>query len=166
MTLVIRTASLADAERIGLVHAQSWRESYAHIMSPDFVSQISDAERIARWTTNLAVSEATTRVAELDGEIVGFTSVGASRDDDSPRDIELWSIYVLSKAARQGVGTALAQASLGEAPAAVWVLEKNADAQAFYRRLGFVADGTRKTLEYWEETLEYWEGVTDMRMLR
>lgn len=45
----IRRAALADAERIGVAHAQVWRETYRGILSDEWIAGVSSEERIARW---------------------------------------------------------------------------------------------------------------------
>ena len=58
---------------------------------------------------------------------------------------------------RAGAGPALLRAVLDQAePAALWVADPNPRAQAFYRRNGFVADGTTQVQD----------GVREIRMLR
>jgi GNAT superfamily N-acetyltransferase len=90
-----------------------------------------------------------TFVAELDGHVVGFASVGASREEDA-REGELYAIYLLPSCWDRGIGRALlerAEKSLrasGFTEAVLWVLEGNERAERFYRAGGWQPDGTRK----------------------
>lgn len=160
MTFIIRRAVLADAEQLGPVHAQVWRETYAGILSDEWIANVSDTERVANWRVILGEpNPARQWVAEVDGHVVGFAASGPPRDAQPVRPLELWSIHVLRSHARSGVGTALVAASLGDSPASVWVVEANRPAQRFYKSLGFVADGAR-------DVLSTWEAIPEIRMTR
>lgn len=157
--LVIREAVPADAVGAGLANARAWREAYAGIVSDEWIAAVSDDERIARWHVHLAAPTRGRRwVALVDDEIVGFAASGPSRDAEPVRDLELWSVYLLEAHARQGIGSALVEASIGRAAASVWVVTGNVRAQAFYRALGFDPDGATATIDDW--------GVDEIRMVR
>ena len=81
------------------------------------------------------------RVAELEGVIAGFYSLGAASE---PENVNyLWHLYVDPLAQRRGVGRALNAAALAEIKARgavkAWldVLRPNAKARAFYAALGW-----------------------------
>jgi len=158
--LLIRQAVARDAAAIGAVHAQSWREAYAGIMSPRWIARVSARERTARWRRILAGPQPEgTWVAVADGTIVGFASAGPARDDDPPRPLELWSLYLLESHQGLGIGRALVETAIGDRPAYLNVLRDNARTIGFYRRMGFEPDGHTGTLSYWEN-------VADIRMVR
>lgn len=160
MNQTIRRATLADAEHIGPVHAQAWRETYAGILSDEWIANVSDEERIGRWKRILGEPNAARQwVALVDGVVVGFAASGPPRDSEPARPLELWSIHLLKAHSRAGIGTALVDTALGDAPASVWVVESNVPAQHFYGALGFEPDGARKVNTDWE-------GVTEIRMTR
>lgn len=150
----------ADAEQIGPVHAQVWRETYRDILSNEWIANVSDDERIERRRAILGEPNLAEQwVAVVDGKIVGFAASGPPRDAHPMRHRELWSIHLPSSHARTGVGTALVSASVGDEPASVWVVEANRPAQRFYAALGFVPDGAR-------DVLEWWENIPEIRMSR
>jgi ribosomal protein S18 acetylase RimI-like enzyme len=160
VVLLIRQAVPTDAAAIGAVHAQSWREAYAGIMSPRWIARVSDRERIRRWRSILADPQPDGPwVAEVDGVIVGFASAGPARDADPPRSLELWSLYLLESHQGLGIGRALVETAIGDRPAYLNVLRDNAKTIGFYRRMGFEPDGHTGTLSYWEN-------VADIRMVR
>ncbi len=155
MTFTVRRAVLDDAEQIGPVHAQVWRETYRGILSEEWIANVSDDERIERWQLILGTpNPAQQWVAEADERIVGFAASGPPRDAKPARSLELWSLHLLKSHARMGIGTALVNASLGDAPASVWVVEANQPAQRFYTAVGFMPDGERDVLTSWENTPE------------
>jgi GNAT superfamily N-acetyltransferase len=154
VAVVVRPAELEDATGIAGVHVAGWQAGYAGLLPPAYLAGLSVGQRAERWGTILADAHAasTTLVAELDGAITGFASVGPSRDDDAARSTgELWGIYVDPAHWGTGVGHALHEAALqelrdaGATRATLWVLQGNQRAAAFYERHGWTADGATKT---------------------
>jgi GNAT superfamily N-acetyltransferase len=142
----IRPALAADAAGIARVHVQAWREAYAHLLSADFLEGISVDERSARWSSILGSDgqDRTIHVAEHRKRIVGFAVAGPARDADTPREVELFAIYLLAPQHGSGLAQALIEATLGSRPASLWVAEDNPRAVSFYGRNGFKPDGASK----------------------
>jgi len=145
---VIRPARPEEATAVALVHIETWRVAYAHVFPSEELERMSD-ERVERRAEMHRRSLPI--VAEVDGEIVGFVSVGPANDDDA--DGELYAIYVLPTHWGTGVGRALIQAGedrlreLGHREAVLWVLEDNPRARRFYERAGWTRDGTKRPIE-------------------
>jgi GNAT superfamily N-acetyltransferase len=152
----VRTAHTQDAEGIARVHVQAWRASHSGVV-PDTILASQSEERRATWWRHIIENEASTRcaVAEHDGQIIGFASAGRTRDDDAPRELELFTILTIATMHGTGVGSALLDAVIGEEPASLWIAEDNLRAQAFYRKNGFEPDGSTR-----------FEGIAELRMLR
>jgi GNAT superfamily N-acetyltransferase len=100
-------------------------------------------------------------MAEDDGELVGFSAGGESRDEDAEASVgEIRSLFVAAGRWRSGVGRALMAAALdslrerGCNQATVWSFAANERANAFYERAGFTRDGAEKTEEAWAHLLE------------
>ena len=83
---------------------------------------------------------------------------GPARDEDAPTPLELGAIYVRAKWWGSGLGDRLLDVAIGKEPASLWLLEGNGRAKAFYRRHGFVEDGSRMDEEFF--------GVPEIRMVR
>ncbi len=136
----IRTATENDAAAIAHVHVQSWRTTYAGIVPEEYLAALNEAERVPLWRDWLS-RDIRAYIADLDGQIVGFISGGAIREPVQTYDAELYAIYLLEQAQRQGTGTALlkelAESLLGQdfTSMIVWVLEKN-PSKHFYMRSG------------------------------
>jgi ribosomal protein S18 acetylase RimI-like enzyme len=151
---VIRPATPEDAEAVAAVHIETWRVAYAGILPREELERFS-AERVARRTE--LHRRAPPIVAEVEGEIVGFVSVGPAADDDA--DGELYAIYVLPERWGAGIGRALIQAGerrlreLGHREAVLWVLEDNPRAQRFYETAGWTKDGARRPIEIFRVTV-------------
>jgi ribosomal protein S18 acetylase RimI-like enzyme len=151
-----------DAEEMGRLHVRIWQEAYAELMPSDYLSRLDPAERARMWRAVLTdeaarhaggeaepddvATRARTRAARhrTTGAIVGIASAGPARDPEPVRPVELWMINVASSHRGTGVAELLVQATLGDAPAYLWILSGNDRAQAFYRRLGFTDDGHTK----------------------
>jgi ribosomal protein S18 acetylase RimI-like enzyme len=160
MPPLVRAADLADSGAIASAHARSWQVGYAGLISGDFLRRL-DLElpqRTMRWQTLLLGAEAEGRfvlVGEVDGEVAGWLSGGGYRDAGPEESAlgEVYGCYVDPAHWREGVGSALMTAALerlaraGYAEAALWVLQENSRARAFYERHGWFADGGRKLFE-------------------
>ena len=138
MMISIRAATQHDAVTISHVQVQSWRTTYAGIVPEEYLATLDEAERALRWRDWLT-RDTRVYIADLDGEIVGFISGGAIREPVQTYDAELYAIYLLEQAQRQGIGTALLKElaksllSKGFTGMIVWVLEKN-PSKHFYLR--------------------------------
>jgi GNAT superfamily N-acetyltransferase len=155
MDVTVRAAQPADAAGIARVHVAAWQKGYAGLLPASFLGGLSVAERTTRWQGILSVpadQRARTLVAERDGAVAGFASVGPSRDDDArPATGELWAIYVDPVQWASGVGHVLHLAAVdtmrsgGATSATLWVLQGNERATRFYERHGWTAEGASKT---------------------
>lgn len=154
MSLNVRRATPRDAADIAQVHVASWQRAYRGLIPQGYLDSLSVQARTETWARNLerpALPGVATLVAELDGLVVGFASVGPSRDDDArPGSGELWGLYVHPDAWGHGYGHALHAAAMGVlrstgvTSATLWVLTTNERARHFYERHGWVADGAEK----------------------
>lgn len=150
--MVVRRARPSDAAAIAAVHTRGWQGAYEHVFGAENLRSI-DTERRARWWERAVFEDLeTVLVAEDDGTLVGFASVGASRDEDA--EGELYAIYALPERWGTGVGTALMAAGVdalrtaGYRDAVLYVLEDNPRARRFYEREGWALDGTTKSDEF------------------
>ena len=119
--------------------------AYAHALPQDQLQALSMEEAVERSRRSPA-----TFVAERDGEILGFVSVGSSRDLGT--DGELFAIYVHPQHWGTGAGRALIQAGedelrrLGHQDAVLWVLDDNPRARRFYELAGWSLDGAGREI--------------------
>lgn len=151
----IREATVADAEMVAVAHVAAWRAGYAGQLPEEFLAGLSVESRTSSWRKVFAGSGSgggRTLVAVVDGNVLGFASVGPSRDVGAPAGTgELWGLYTHPDAWRQGIGTALHSAAMGAladagfARATLWVLTTNARARSFYEGRGWRPDGHTQT---------------------
>ena len=142
---VIRPGTAEDAEAVARVVVASWQAAYAHALPHDQLASLSVEERADEWRRRPPL------VADVDGEVVGFCSVGAARDEDA--DGELFAIYVLPNHWGTGVGRRLIEAGedelrrLGHREAVLWVMDDNPRARRFYEIAGWSLDGQAREIE-------------------
>ena len=143
------------------MHVRSWRETYRGVMEDRVLDDPElPAARERFWTA--ALSDEWYRanrvaVAERDGDVVGIAMAGPPQDSGAQWGTHLYVLYVLAAEHGTGAGAALLDAVIGpNDSAALWVADPNPRAQAFYRKHGFVADGT----------VMVDDGVREIRMVR
>lgn len=149
--VTIRPATVDDAAQIAAVHVASWRQAYRGVVAEDYLSHLDVESRTAWWREELERAGRTSKVwvAQDDGAIVGFASLGPSLDDDAERDtMQIYTIYLEPSAwglgvARELMRTVLAAVPPG-APVTLWVMHANERARHFYRRHGFAPDGVER----------------------
>ena len=156
----IRQAGYADLEEAAQTKAWSWVESLDELLPQDALRRQLDPERISHtvtfWREVLDDGGYLWVVVGDQAEIVGVAQAGFGRDVDAPTPLELCVIYLRKAAQGSGVADALLRTAIGDSPAYLWVLAGNARAHAFYRRHGFVPDGTTKMIEGLGITKERW----------
>lgn len=146
MSFTVRRATVDDAGALGAVHVQAWRETYAHLLSPELLASVSAEQRAKQWRGILSGSTDHKQfVAELDGEVIGFSASGPGRDVVPPAEVQLYTIYLLAAHHGSGAGQALLDAAIGDEPAYLWVASDIPRAHAFYRRNRFRPDGETLT---------------------
>ena len=101
----VRRAELADARAIAEVHVRTWQAAYRHAFPAEVLDSLSvdDREDLARRLLERWAE--VVWVAEADGRIVGFASVGPSRTEEGSG--ELYAIYVLPEAWGTGAASGL-----------------------------------------------------------
>ena len=93
------------------------------------------AVRLAQWRGQIAAG--TSRIAVLPG--LGFAQMGPQRDTcpvARPYPEDLYCLYLLARAQRRGLGTALLGAVRRRRAFTALVLQENAGACAFYEAAG------------------------------
>jgi len=137
---------------------ESARAAFTELLPPDHEFPELDAES---WYAMLGRPDVSMLLVEEDGELVGLSACGVSRDDDADPSVgEVRSFFVTAGRWRQGVGRVLMGAVLdslrerGCTDATVWSFAANDRANAFYEREGFRRDGAEKVEEDWADTVE------------
>src|SRR5258708_6075760 len=104
----IRLATIEDAAGIAEVQVRGWHAAYHGIIPDSYLETFTVEMRTERWLSILSEAHHPLWVAEEAGQICGWISAGASRDEDAgPETGELWALYVHPDRWRGGLGRAL-----------------------------------------------------------
>ncbi|QIM21015.1 GNAT family N-acetyltransferase [Phycicoccus sp. HDW14] len=148
--LVWREPRPSDAEALGRMHQQVWVDTYSDLLPPGYFDEHGPEERIALWRRVIAepLPAGVRRVTVFDGDAgpVGWCIAGPGLEHEGVRPARteaLWALYVATDHLGTGLGQQLLEWALADRPAELWTARGNERAISFYRRNGFVADGTR-----------------------
>jgi GNAT superfamily N-acetyltransferase len=144
----LRSAVPDDSEAIAALHVACWGETYRGLLPDPMIESMKVNDRTIQWQRALerrADVQVIVAMAE-DGSLLGFASGGPARGADLHAAQEIYAIYLLRRAQRQGLGRALLQSLASNLALrtimardfhlGLWVLRDNAPARAFYERLG------------------------------
>lgn len=144
--IIIRKASIDDAPGIIHVHVQSSVETYTGLFNIGYMREVPTEKHMNKWQKNLSIADEATFIAEDDGKVVGFISVGPSHPE---KEIgKIYAMYILASHTGQGIGKKLWQAgvkfleNLGFNTFETYVLRENAQAISFYTNRKGVRENT------------------------
>jgi ribosomal protein S18 acetylase RimI-like enzyme len=154
------------------VHQESWRTTYSGILPRAVIDQLAGRASEAMWRTRLAqpAPMAAAWVAERAGEVVGFASCGEARHRLEGLEAEVYALYVLQDAQRQGAGRALLAACArhfichARFGFYLWVLKANR-ARLFYEAVGGTEMGEKSErlgLHSFSEVAYGWHELTGL----
>jgi len=150
----IRPDSRKDAEVIADVHHVAWHATYSGII-PHLVLHRMVGRRDGGWWANAIRRLTTVLVAEIDGQVVGYATLGRNRARELTQQGEIYELYILPEFQGIGLGTRLFAAARSKLAArglkglVVWVLEDNFNALHFYESAGGV--DTSEGVEVFEQ---------------
>lgn len=152
MTIGYRTAVKDDAAAIDRVFRTSFCDTFAHLYRPEDLKAFLSKFTLDAWRAELGDERYQFRVAEADGEIVGFVKLGPPElpVETAGSAIELRQLYILQGYRGLGAAQALMDWALAEAKARggqelyLTVYTENWRARRFYEKYGFVEVGPYK----------------------
>lgn len=145
MRLVCRDGSLNDIPVIDRIFRQSFGETFAHLYRDEDLQAFLGKFTRAAWAEEIGDPGYAFRIAEADGEAVGFVKLGPTTlpvEQNGP-SVELRQLYVLKPWHGSGIARALMGWALGEArrrgvrDLLLTVFTDNHRAKRFYKRYGF-----------------------------
>jgi len=167
----VRAGTLGDAAGMALVRVRTWRDAYAGLL-PERVLADLDLDRSERKFQEVLAAGGPlfSRVAEEEGEIVGFALAGPRRGGtgaERDREGEVHALYVLPRCQGRGIGGALFEAAREELrrrgfrSLIVRVLEGNGCRRFYEDRGGRLAGSETEELEGCSMGLSVyrWEGL-------
>ncbi len=139
--ITIRPARPGDARGIAGLDIETWRATYAGLLSASYLIGLSQRRRELGWRMVIQREPRDVRVALDAAEgLVGFGSCGPSRGERHFPG-EVFTLYVAPDRQNQGIGRRLVIAlfrrlvASGLDAAVVWVLRDN-PSRFFYERIG------------------------------
>jgi len=140
-----RNATVADLPAIDRVFRRSFCDTFAHLYRPEDLAAFIAQFTPEAWAEEFADPHYRFRVAEVDGEVVGYVKLGPSAlpVETTKRAIELRQIYVLNEHHGSGLAKALSEWAIDEARGQgfeelyLTVYVDNHRARRFYDRYGF-----------------------------
>jgi ribosomal protein S18 acetylase RimI-like enzyme len=148
----IRHATMQDAALLAELAARTFAEAFGADNRPeDLALHLARLYGVAQQSAELADAAVTTLLASADAQVAGYAQLRAGPPPDcvaGPEPLELWRFYVDRPWHGRGVAQELMRAVLDAAQKrgarTLWlgVWERNARAQAFYRKYGFVDVGS------------------------
>ena len=148
--MVCRDAVAEDCLAIARVWVAAWRAAYAGLMPAEYLAGLDAEAAVPAFERSLRANPSVL-VLEQDGDIVGFSGYGASRDPGArPETGEVIAINLHPSCWRQGMGQELLREThqrlreRGFSEAILWVLHGNARARKFYEAQGWRLDGVEK----------------------
>ncbi|MBV9824810.1 MAG: GNAT family N-acetyltransferase [Alphaproteobacteria bacterium] len=137
----VRVARPGDAARIARLDVDTWRATYAGILTNSFLVALSAPRRELGWATVIEREPRDVRVAtDAQGTVIGFGSCGRSRDRAEFAG-EVFTLYIGQDWQNLGIGRQLLLSLFerlvdqGCGSAIIWVLRDNPN-RYFYQRLG------------------------------
>jgi GNAT superfamily N-acetyltransferase len=141
-----------DAPAIARVHVASWNAAYRGVIADEALDGLSEERLAPEWRAQIEHPEAAgVKVAVVEDEagVIGYSRYGPARDDDldPATDAEVYGFYLDPASWGRGAGRALMEhvkedlRGRGFRSVVLWVVQRNARAQAFYGALGFSPDG-------------------------
>jgi diamine N-acetyltransferase len=145
--LTIRRGTIGDAGLLSELGARTFSETFAADNTPeDLAAYLAASFNVAQQTAELEDPASTFLIAEVGGHAAGYAMLRDGEPEQGvagPNPIELVRLYVSRDWLGRGLGEQLMRACLDEARQAgyetIWlgVWERNARAQAFYRKWNF-----------------------------
>jgi ribosomal protein S18 acetylase RimI-like enzyme len=173
--MLIRYATVADAQAIADVHVKAWQKAYRGLIPNKVLDNLSVTARQRRWQERLQQESTRIFVLVEQDQVQGFLCLGPSRDDDVYQQdeqealAEIQFMFILPCHWGRGYGSQLLEAGLGELKrqgyraVTLWVLEHNQQARRFYQAKGFEQDGQERTETFGDKEmcqLRYRLGLT------
>ena len=149
MTVTYRDATRADAAALDRIFDTVFCETFAHLYRKEDLDAFLASFGVADWEDQLSAAAFACRIAEVDGEPVGYVKLGPLRlpvEEDSPA-LLLDQLYILKPYHGVGVAHSLMDWTLEEARRRgatrlyLTVYVDNHRARRFYDRYDFEAVG-------------------------
>jgi ribosomal protein S18 acetylase RimI-like enzyme len=149
----IRWAQLEDAQELGFVHSEAYRNAYQGIIPDEYLNQVTPNVREKYFHNALIQGTERIAIALNDKKAVGCMVLKVCDDEGLKKySGEISAIYLLQNYRGNGIGKQLLNWGIerlkdsGFIMAVLWVLKENQNAIRFYEKQGFLHDGTERII--------------------
>jgi ribosomal protein S18 acetylase RimI-like enzyme len=147
----IRRAGVQDAGQIAEIEVETWRSTYAGVLTDRTLTGMSVDRQTRLWQSAVRQYPGDIWVAEESkAGLLGFGHCGAQRHHSLPFEGEVYTLYVQPDSQGSGLGRRLLFAlfrrlvAAGRRSALIWVVRAN-PSRFFYERMGGKLVFERKT---------------------
>lgn len=140
--LTIRNASIEDCPSLAKTQVDSYQNSYAGLLPPNYLSHFTYEEQEQDWIELLQSGTSDILLVAVSEEnVLGYVLARAKRDIFPGYDAEIIALHVQKPSQKQGVGTALLSTIVKELidlnckSLMLWTLKGNPTRQ-WYEKLG------------------------------
>jgi len=145
MTISFRSARVEDAATLDLIFDTSFCDTFAHLYRTEDLDAFLASFGVSDWERELADPRFAIRIAEVDGEPVGYVKLGPLKLPIEPNGsaLLLEQLYVLKEHHGAGIARELMDWAIAEAGRRnaeemyLTVFIENHRARSFYDRYGF-----------------------------
>lgn len=141
LSIDVRRAEPDDARAISEAHRAAWQHSYGGIIPHRPLRDMIE-RRGESWWRKATRGPATLLVADVQGTVAGYATIGLNRARALPQEGEIYEIYLRPEYQGIGLGRHLfgesrrLLKSLGCNGLVVWCLEESEHADRFFRNHG------------------------------
>jgi len=135
MSVTYRNAGASDAATLAELGARTFTHTFGHLYQPDDLEIFLQSHSPANWAKELGDPAFEIRVAENEGQLIGYVKLGPPHLPFEPRGeaAELRQLYVIEDFKGQGVAHSLM----------LWTIERARDRRADYLYLSVFTDNHR-----------------------
>ncbi|CAB1078424.1 hypothetical protein D1AOALGA4SA_6165 [Olavius algarvensis Delta 1 endosymbiont] len=108
--MIIRPTQKTDAHSMSCIYVQTWQDTYLGVIPYDYLLSMSISRHEKAFFNELKSKQIISFVVEDGGRVIGFVTGGYERRGDDIYGGEIYTLYVLKKFQRRGLGSQLVSA--------------------------------------------------------
>jgi ribosomal protein S18 acetylase RimI-like enzyme len=165
MTINIKKCTLEDSGKLQEISYETFNETFKHQNSPENMNAyLERAFNLKQLEKELSNSSSYFFFVYFNNEVAGYLKVNsndAQSEEMGDESLEIERIYILNKFQKHGLGKYLLNKAMEMAmeqnKKKIWlgVWEKNENAIAFYKKMGFVQTGAHSFYMGDEEQMDF-----------
>ncbi|MDA7026577.1 GNAT family N-acetyltransferase [Bacillus sp. CLL-7-23] len=165
MTIKLKKCTLEDSRKLQEISYETFNETFKHQNSPESINAyLEKAFNLKQLERELSDVSSQFFFVSFDQEVVGYLKVNTSDAQSEKMGdelLEIERIYIKKKCQKHGLGKSLLKKAVEIAQEhnkkKIWlgVWEKNENAIAFYKKMGFIQTGAHSFYLGDEEQIDY-----------